>query len=324
MSRWLLALLLTVAGAPLAGARESPATRDAPDAHEALAALDGCISQLDAGLDVGYSRIAVRCPELTATLAASPWAAWLPRDWSRPGNELTAAGLEELRTLLTREPPVAHTPAARVADVAAVLAALKASEPRPSGWWALFKQWLREVFTPRARTPDEGWLRRLLARVHLPQSMLDVGTWGALALVLVVAAAIVGNELRVAGWLRGRRGRSSASGTAGADAPALALRELQSVSPTEQPRLLLELVVARLRAQERLPPARALTVHELVRAAHLPHEVDRERLSQLGAACERARFAARALPQEMLSGALARGRELLASLATTVPAARGR
>ncbi|HEV2285859.1 MAG TPA: DUF4129 domain-containing protein, partial [Steroidobacteraceae bacterium] len=67
-------------------------------------------------------------------------------------------------------------------------------------------------------------------------------------------------------------------------------------------------------ALERLPPARALTVRELLRAAHLGDAGDRARLADLAQVCERLRFSGRPLPPETLAGALARGRELLDGL----------
>src|SRR5205807_1219904 len=137
MSRWLLALLLAAPGWPTAGA------------HDALDAIDGCLRELDPGLDVGYQRIAARCPDLTPTLVQSQYAAWLPRDWNQTGNLLSADGLTELRALLTREPAAtAARGAPSVEHVAAVLAKVTQSEQPRAGWWTRLKQWLREVLAP--------------------------------------------------------------------------------------------------------------------------------------------------------------------------------
>src|SRR5204863_304739 len=134
MSRWLLALLLAAAGWPTAGA------------HDALDAIDGCLRELDPGLDVGYQRIAARCPDLTPTLVQSQYAAWLPRDWNQTGNLLSADGLTELRALLTREPAAtAARRAPSVEHLAAVLAKVTQSDQPRAGWWTRLKQWLREV-----------------------------------------------------------------------------------------------------------------------------------------------------------------------------------
>jgi len=318
MSRWLLGFLLTVAGAQCAAARDAVAT------HDAVAAIDSCIRQLDPGLDVGFARIAERCPDLAPALSASPWAPWLPADWRKPGNELSAGGLGELRTLLTRQPahPAMHAP--RIARVAAVLAGLEEHDSARRGWWTRFKEWLREVFAPRPGNPGDGWLRRLLGGLTVSQALLDAIVLGTLAVVVALAAAIIVNELRVAGVLRGARARVARGRRHPGGAPAaLTLRALEEASPAEQPRLLLELIVTRLSAQQRLPPARALTVHELARAARLADESDRARLETLAVACERLRFSASEVPPPMLAAALARGRELLGSLAQPRAEPRG-
>jgi len=320
LCRWLGALLLMAAAATGTGAAAAPATHTAPRAVQAdpaapaLRALDECLHRLDPQLDVGYPRVAARCPELTPALVASPWAPWLPRDWDRPGNELSAAGLKELRTLLIRPTPVARTPAPRVTRVSAVLAGLAVTERPRGGWWTRLKQWLRELFTPQPRTDNGGWLRRLFGDTGLSQALLQIITWSALAITVALATAIVANELRVAGLLKRRR--SQRQRAAGDEYPALppSLREVDQAGPQQQPPLLLELIIARLRSQERLPPPRALTVQELERAVRLPCADDRERFAALVHVCERIRFAGHELPPAMVTAALVRGRELLGSL----------
>jgi hypothetical protein len=312
MSRWLLALVLAAAGLPGAAARE------------ALGAIDACLAQLDRGLDVGYQRIAARCPDLAPSLMQSQWAAWLPRDWNQPQNLLSADGLMELRTLLTREPvsaPEGRAP--RVARVAAVLATLTQADRPRGGWWARFRQWLREALTPPPQHADPGWLRRMIADLGLSQAVLEGIVWGALVLVMALAGAVVMNELRVAGVLAGWRTAPRDARTAPGRAAAVTLQDLEHASLLRQPTLLLELITVRLAEQDRLPPARALTVHELTRAARLPEESDRERLRELAAACERVRFSGREPAREALAAALARGRELLAALDAPVGQAQG-
>jgi len=304
MRGWLLALLLTAAGVPLASA------------SDAVASIDACIRQLDPGLDVGYARVAERCPDLAPSLAHSPWAPWLPSDWNRPGNQLSASGLTELRTLLARKPRTSSAPAPRIARVAPVLAALELNERTDGSWWARFKEWLHELAERLAQQQDRGWLRRLLGSIDLSQHALEGIAWVALAVVVALAATIVANELRVAGLLgrTQRTRRARAAGTAETRC-ALTLDEVERVSPAQQPRLLLELIVARLGEQRRLPPAQALTVHELERAAELPDDADRGRLAALVAVCERVRYAGSEVPAPMLAAALAHARELLGSLA---------
>ncbi|MGH8276411.1 MAG: DUF4129 domain-containing protein, partial [Steroidobacteraceae bacterium] len=183
-------------------------------------------------------------------------------------------------------------------------------------WWARLRAWLRAIVQPPAARAEDGWLRRLIASLGLPRTVLELLTAGALALVAVLAGIIVVNELRAAGVLPSHRKVAAPAGAApGARCEAAgSWADIEQATVAQQPRLLLELIVARLAAQERLPPARALTVRELLRAARLADGADRQRLAELAAACERVRFSARRPPPEALAAALQRGRELLAGL----------
>jgi hypothetical protein len=305
MNRCLLALLLTVCGTAPVAAND-----------DVIAVIGGCIHNLDPSFDVGYRHVAERCPELAGALAASPYAAWLPPDWSKPDNELSLGGLAELRRLLTRTAPTPAVRTPRVAKLADVLQELHRSDAAPRGWWARLKQWLRGVFTPQPGEAEQGWLARVIGGIDLSQRITRAIVWGALLLLLLLAAAVVANELRVAGWWRRQRrhGRqvaahAAAGGTAGG------LEDVERASDEEQPHLLLQLIIRRLIELQRLPPARALTLKELERAARLPAELDRERLAALSAACERARYA-EVVSAAVLAAASLRGRELFASLET--------
>src|SRR5438128_7099732 len=77
--------------------------QEQPQTMAQLPALDACLGRLDPELDIGYDRIAARCPELAKQLDHGAWAPWLPRGWKEPGNDLSAGGLRELRELVERE-----------------------------------------------------------------------------------------------------------------------------------------------------------------------------------------------------------------------------
>ena len=304
MTRALVALLLAAAAVPCAQARD------------ALATIDDCVARLDSELDVGYARIAARCPDLTAALRDSPFAAWLPADWQRPDNQLTSTGLSELRAQLAREsrPALPARSAPRIEPVAAALAAVQPSDGAAASWWQRFKDWLRRVLTVRPEA-NEGWLSRWLAGVRPATSITQLITWSSLAVVVVLAAGIVLNELRIAGVLRGRdarrRRRAAEAPRTGA---AAALEEIERAAPEQQPALLLELIAARLAARDRLPPARALTARELGQQARLPEESGRRLLVELAAVCERVRFSGERVGAASLAAALRGGRLLLATL----------
>jgi len=284
-------------------------------ARDATSVLDNCIAQLDPGRDVGYERIAARCPDLASGLMQSPWAAWLPHDWDKPGNNLSASGLQELRWLISGESQRAPgTNVPQPAHVAAVLAALAPAQSAQPDWWQRVRGWLREMLSVRESAGHPGWLARALDALKTRASLVRIVSLGALALAALLAAAIVLRELRAAGLLRiGQRARRAPGGAASVGAAA-DLGFIEAAAPGERPRLLLELIAARLAALERLPPARALTLRELQRAARLADASDRARLAELAQACERLRFSGRGLPPEALDAALAQGRELLGGL----------
>jgi hypothetical protein len=305
VARALLALLLAAALLPCAQARA------------ALEAIDDCVARLDTELDVGYGRIAARCPDLTAALSESSFAAWLPADWKRPDNQLSAAGLSELRSQLERESGRGgnRRPALRTERVATVLASVTHADAGSIGWWQRLKDWLHRILATRAPA-DSGWLRRWLAGIELSTGTTQLITWTAVAVVVALAAGIVINELRIAGVLRGRTTRSeprAAHSRRGGSAATL--KDIERAPPEQQPALLLEQIALRLVALQRLPPARALTGHELEREAQLPEEAGRARLVGLVTVCERVRFSAEQVSAANLAAAVRDGRALLSTLA---------
>jgi hypothetical protein len=304
MARALLALVLMLAVAPAVAARE------------ALAALDSCIQQLDPLRDVGYQKVATVCPDLAPSLKASPWQAWLPSDWDKPDSNLSRRGLHELRALIVRESGrAAGVREPRLEGLAPVLATLhdySAAEHR--GWWARFRAWLHDLLTRRPAPTDDSWIRRLFARLSIQEGVLNGVRVGALVLLGLLASGIVFGELRAAGLIRGRRRLPDAGGALRSGGRAHTWADIEGAQLSEQPRLLLELITARLAAQDRLPPARALTVRELLGAARLPREGDRERLSELARMSERLRFSDRLWSPHALGAAIERGRELLVGL----------
>jgi len=301
MRRALLALLVLLAAAPLAQARD------------ALDVIDGCVARLDPELDVGFDKIAARCPELAPALAHSPWRAWLPTDWDKADNGLSAGDLRELRTLLVTEShrtALGHAP--DTGRVAAALAAVAPPVERHDSAWQRFKAWLRAALTERRGAPQRSWLGRLL------EALGRQGPWvliavGALALLALLALALLVSGPYGTGLLPWRRAPAVRLHAGEAGCETTARQRLESAAPLERPRLLLELIAARLAELERLPPARALTVHELLRAAQLAAD-DRLRLGELTAVCERLTFSGRRLSAPELSAALERGRELLDAL----------
>ncbi len=288
-------------------------------ASAALPEVTSCIPRLDPQLDIGYERIAARCPELVKQLEQGSWLPWLPRGWKEPGNDLSAGGLEELRNLIGRE-EAAHPggPAPDVGKLNAVLSGLAVKSP--DGRWSRFKSWVRSILERREEPADDSWFSRLTSQVGVPQSLRQIIAYTALAAVVLLAAAIIGNELRAAGLLPARAGsrrRGQAARIPGwSDAY---LRDVEQGSIRDRPRLLLELIVRKLNERGILPPPGALTVRELTRSARFEEPGDRERLSDLALAAERVRFSAREPEAADLEAPVSRGRELLQRLDAGVP-----
>jgi hypothetical protein len=283
---------------------------------QALAALDRCVARLDPQTDIGYDRIAARCPDLGSQLDRAPWSAWLPADWKASGNDLSAASLRDLRSLITRE--LQTRPGAQAPQLASLQPILRQLDlqAEDQGAWSRFKGWLRAVFAPREQDPHDGWLARLFGAVSVSDAVARLISWACLGVVVVLAAAIVANELRVAGVFNRRRALGKAAGRAAPTAvpPSINWEDVQSALPGERPRLLLQLIAARLVASGSLPPAEGLTVRELVRVAQLPSSGDHELLVDIALAAERVRFSGDQVPTDSIEVALAHGRTLLEHL----------
>jgi hypothetical protein len=287
---------------------------------QALPDVRQCVAHLDPTVDIGYDRIAARCPDLTRGLEQGAWSAWLPRGWKESGNDLSAGGLTELRELVRRESSA--TAQGRVPDVQQLRNSLATMGvgAGSDGAWDRFKRWLRSILESRQQPQEEGWFSKMVSHAGLTQAVIDLIVYATLAVVVVLAAIIVGNELRSAGLLR-RRGRVARLGkrTTGLDGKSPEWGDVESAPLEERPRLLLGIVTRRLAERGFLPPPSALTVRELTRIARLPESDDRGRLSELALAAELVRYSDLVAPQETLRAPLARGKELLDRLGMSAP-----
>lgn len=320
MRRRLFAALLFVAA--LAGARDAAAA-DVSDA-DAVAVVDACIARLDPQIDVGYERIARRCPDLAPALEKSGWAEWLPQGWKESRNDLSAGSLKELQALVTRElatQPSTSTP--RVQRLKEILADLGATGQERSGAWTRFKKWLRSLFERAGQQNREGWLSRLVSRAGVSEAMREVITYIALGLVVALAGFIVVNELRLAGLLGRRRADGEGEGDEGGlnGRARVTWSDVERAPLLDRPRLMLDLIATKLIDLGRLPPAGAFTARELVRAADLQVAEDRARLNELALTAERARYAEGGVSPAVAETAVTRARDLLTRLDSGDPSA---
>jgi hypothetical protein len=301
------AVALLVCLAPLHAANPDPVA-------EAKAAIASCTQRLDPAQDIGYDRIAARCPDLARVLERSGFEQWLPQGWKEARNNLSAGSLTELASVVERESSTrasARTP--RVERLNQVLAGLGNQREEGAGAWARFKRWLRSLMEqPDGQTRD-GWFDRMVSRVGISDAIVEIVTYVALAAMVVLALVVVLNELNAAGLLGRRSRREAAEKHQGSEAiqrvPTFV--EIEKAPLAERPRMLLELIASRLTALRRLPPAAAFTVRELTMAADLRDEDDRKRLANVAMTAERARYAAGGVPASALESVLAQGKELL-------------
>jgi hypothetical protein len=316
MRRLLCAALLLLLMAPLRAADIAPLQAAEPDSLEvARKAIAECTPRLDAQVDVGYDRIAARCPVLASALERSGVEQWLPQGWKEVRNNLSAGSLTELRSLIDRE-LAAHVSARkpRAEALNEVLATFHDQHRTTNGTWLRFKQWLRELLEQRDENEThDDWFDRMVRRTGLSDTIGEIVTYASLAAMVVLALIVILNELKAAGFL-GRRTRAV---TEDSDADAAMVRPIPTMSEIERaplierPRMLLELIASKLTAIRRLPPASAMTVRELSKAVKLEGTQDRERLTSLAMTAERARYADSDVPTDVLESAYVRGRELL-------------
>jgi hypothetical protein len=285
----------------------------APSAFGQVDAIDSCIKRLDPQTDVGYERIAARCPDLTGQLDRSAWAAWLPKEWKASDNDLSAGSLKDLRQVVARElatRTTSRTPS--LVPLHAILADLGPMGLQSTSPWDRFTRWLREALERGDAHTAHEWGA---ARVSLSQSVIDLICYVCLAAVVAMALALIVNELRVAGVFAARRDR--AVGKAGAHAARYVASDWSAIqrSPaSDRPRLLLELIAARLVDLNRLPPAGGFTVRELLQRAHFARREDQALLADVALTAERMRFSAEQIPAASLEAVVERGRQLLEQL----------
>ncbi|HTX23953.1 MAG TPA: DUF4129 domain-containing protein [Steroidobacteraceae bacterium] len=318
-SRVIVASLLCAGGCPVASTATAVAPAQSAPLERALGAIDACTARLDPQVDVGYRRIAARCPNLPLVLAAGDFARWLPRDWRDPNGDLSAGGLEELRALLVHE--LASRRMSRAPSVRRlhqVLAAMGHRAQAPAGMWSGLQNRLRRLAAPQSDAAQRAsGLARSLRRIELAPTVAQRIADAALTSVVALAVVILVNELRVSGALRtwSRAGRRR--GTRDAAARARGSTDIGAAELEERPGLLLGLVLERLSLARGLTGLGSLTPRELIRAVSLDDAEDTRRLAGLALAAERVRYSPAPGSAAELAAAVAEGRTLLGRLGAT-------
>jgi hypothetical protein len=306
----LIAAVLAPAAFGQAGQVGRASQRD-PVGQGGLVAIDGCLERLDP--QSGSDEVAVRCPDLIRRLQASDSGAWLPAGWAAPGNDLSAASLIDLRRLIAQQLSLRTTSTPpELAALKSILLELGPTGPRTTGAWSRFTRWLREALERGDTGPPHSWWDT--ARAGPSQTVIDLICYGCLAAVVVMALALIVNELRVAGAFARRPDRNAGDTRRTPIAAASDWSAIQSAPTRDRPRLLLELIAARLMELDRLPPAGGFTVRELMQQARLSRGEDRSLLADVALAAENVRFSREQMSAASLENAVERGRRLLEHL----------
>ena len=261
------------------------------------------------------------CPDFAAALDDNSWGEALA---GVSADQLETSAFLELTRLVERyETPPAGArrpspPSAAALDD--VLAELKLERPPPLTIWQRIQQWYDEHFGARG---DEarGWLEQWLQRFAPSERFVSYFVIFLGIVLVAVTVAIVYNELRVAGVLAGGVLRKySPLAPAAPDSDPERPRNFDDVARAplaRRPALLLALVLERLRARG-VPLLRdSLTHRELLGAARLSPQQSAAFGAVLDAA-ERVTFADWRPAEADVDSVLARGKQLLSSLAAEV------
>jgi hypothetical protein len=265
--------------------------------------------------EVGPRRLGDACPELADAIDAGAWGEGLV-DVSAAG--LSTAAFAELARLVAsyeQAPPAGAQISAGSLDDA--LAALELREPEAQeSLWQRVRKWLDERLGSRDGAAGR-WIDDWLGNLSVPERVVRylLIVLGA-ALVLATAAVIV-NELRIAGVLAGGALRKYAPRAArGADdeVRARTFDDVARAPLARRPALLLMLVLERLRARAKAPLRDSLTHRELVAAAEGLNAEQSDALRAVAGAAERATFGEWRPEEHAVEDVVARGRALVASL----------
>jgi len=297
--------------APVAG---PGAQQVAGSGAQAIAALQACAARLDPDLDVGYARIAQRCPHLSEQLARAGIERWLPQGWNDPANDLSAGGLRELATLLARE--AAAQPRGRSLELQSLREVLTRLGPGGSSRGSLWRRlldFLHRLSQGGTPSGQPGWLDRLVSRIGWLQTLMRALVYAGFAAVVGIAGMAIVHEVRAGGRL-GRRGtHRSAALPALVRGQPLGIADVESAALAERPGLLLQLIVQRRSALPGEAGLPSLTARELLRVPWPEPQALRE-LEHLALLAERLRYGAAPAQEATIRLAVADGRALLQRL----------
>jgi hypothetical protein len=270
--------------------------------------LEACVDALEPDV-IGLEDIEATCPDIRLALEQLGLTDLVSENQL---SLLSRDGLNSVLKLVVRyaQPPERET--IGVDTLAPVLDSLR-KPPVPEqalSWYERLKRWFREIFeNKQSQAGKDSWLSRWWDQHELPEVVRQVLIYGAVALVVLLALAIIINEVRTAA--RGRRRRPESSSVDGADVPGkLRAAELERQVRGEQPSALLRLLIATLVKTGRLNAAQGLTHRELTKRARFDDPAQRDSFQKVAQLAEREVFSGKDVASDELGDVLRAGRNL--------------
>lgn len=260
--------------------------------------LDDCIESVEPDV-IGMPALEQQCPGIEQALIELGLDPFIP-DWQ--WDTIGAYGLMSLRDVEQRysEPPAA-TRQVRVDSLESVLDDLRqpAQAEQPLTLLQRFMRWLRDVMG-KEQSGTDSWLSRWWEEYSLSETARNILFYGSLILVVLLAVAVIVNEVRVARKGRLKKARTQGSVDAGiaTDLPAGSL-DLDTAARTDRPSILLQMLVATLVKTGRLQAERSLTHRELTARARFDDSSQRENFGRVAQLAERIVYGGDQSPAEL-------------------------
>ena len=260
--------------------------------------LDDCIESVETDV-IGMPALEAQCPGLERALIE------LGLDPFISDEQWDVIGAYGLMRLQRMEQRYREAPAAAVVQVDSLESVLdELRQPvqaqQPLTWFERFKRWLRNLLS-RQEADADSWLGRWLSEQRLSETARNILFYGSVILIVLLAAAVIVNEVRVA-----RKGRRKAVRASGADAlhgasdlSAARSLDLDGAARSERPSILLQMLVATLVKTGRLQAERSLTHSELTARARFDDPSQRERFQRVAQLAERIVYGGDDAPAEL-------------------------
>lgn len=262
---WLIIRVLVSGALLFPGYSSASGPNDATLYRELSACIDLQFEHSPAPDSFGQIDLATDCPALLPSLADS---GWLDKTSLASHDQPSLAQLADLRYFLLGT--FEQQESGRTLDfspLASILSATLVTDDHDQGqsWWQQLLGWLQQHHQDRDDA-DLRWLKEWLETFSFPETTAAVITYSVIALLLLLAAGIIINELRLA-----RQGRSAwpphrtvrrgpaATVTVSADTPS-GVQQLPGKVPE-----MLNLCIDYLIRNQRLPEARSSTNREFLR-----------------------------------------------------------